>query len=236
MHWKNRLKASLPKGLHHLYNRLLSRRRIQKKLGDWFDVDWKGKAPRADDRTWLDTYDRSWDNWRQEDLSPLDLEKIACLIPPQGSVLDAGCGNGYLLNHLRKPDRSLNGLDLSGKALQVARENLGPSVSLVQAFLEAVPFAGQAFDVVISAHTLEHVRNLDQAVAELKRVAKERLIILVPAQEYLRFTEDYHLHFFPKAEDLLRRIGLPQAQCDRYTVPPGLCAYSGEILLLVADL
>jgi SAM-dependent methyltransferase len=236
MNWKTPLKRCLPKWAHYLYNRVVSRRLIQEQLGDWFEVDWKQRAFRADDRTWRETYDRSWEHWQQPDLSALDVEQIKVLIPPAGSILDAGCGDGFLIQALSGPACRLTGADLSAVGLQLARRRLGSHAALVEASLENLPFKSRAFDVVITAHTLEHVRDLLAVIGELKRVAAKRLIILVPVQEYLPYTQDYHLHFFATENDLLRQVGIPGACCQRYQVPPGPWAFQGEVLLLVADI
>ncbi len=235
MSLKSMIKAILPKPLHYAYNRLVSRKKIRQLHGDWFDLEWKHRAANCDDETWRKVYNESWENWSQQDLSPIDLQKIDALIPENVSVLDAGCGDGYLLEALRGKGRTLSGIDLSEVAIVKARERLGTDILLQASKIEQLPFQDKAFDVVVSAHTLEHVREFEVAIAELRRVCTKRLIILVPSQEYLPYTEDYHLHFFPHDEDLLRRVNYPGAHLERYTVPTGICAYSGDILLLWID-
>jgi len=112
----------------------------------------------------------------------------------------------------------------------------------VQAFFEYLPFADNAFDVVVTAHTLEHVRDLQRSISEMKRVAAKQLLILVPCQEYLPYTEDYHIHFFPDEKALLREVNIDSAVCERYSVSNEIvdsdydCSYHGEVLLLTADL
>jgi len=236
MTFKARIRPLLPRPLLRLYNRVISRRIIRGNLGSWFDMEWKRRGPAADDRTWVETYDDSWRHWTQPDLSPEDIGRILQLLPRGCAVLDAGCGDGHLLEHLEEIASMRAGVDLSREGLHRARGRLGADVHLVQAFLESLPFADGSFDVVVSAHTLEHVRGFDRAVAELVRVARKRVILLVPCQEYKPYTEDYHLHFFPTEEEFIKRIGLPGAVCRRYTIPPGVCAYQGDVLLFTAEL
>ncbi|MDK9699771.1 MAG: class I SAM-dependent methyltransferase [bacterium] len=235
MSFKQTLKRIIPKLLHHLYNRVVSRGKIASIYGDWFELDWKKTATNADDETWKKVYNVSWEHWSQQDLSPLDLTKIEALVPENVTLLDAGCGDGYLLAHLLGKGRILSGVDLSETAIRKARERLGNAVNLQTAFLEKLPYCDKEFDVVVSAHTLEHVKQFGAAVSELQRVCKQRLILLVPSQEYLPYTQDYHLHFFPKNEDFLNRVNIPNARLERYTVSDGLCAYAGDVLLLVVD-
>jgi len=232
---KQLLKRLLPKQVHYLYNRIVSRRKIRARYSDWFDLNWKQKASRATDSEWKEAYDLSWENWGGHDLAPVDLERIGELVG-QGegvqTLLDAGCGDGYLLASLTGRGFKLAGVDLSEKAIVRARERLGNSVEFQAAFLEKLPFEDKTFDVVVSTHTLEHVRDLDAAVSELRRVCRGRLIILVPRQEYLPYTEDYHVHFFPTEAELRSGINFPGAKVESYSIPPGVCAYNGEVWLM----
>ncbi len=233
---KQHLKKLLPNAIHRFYNRVVSRRLIQKRRGDWFDVDWNRRAPEAGDREWINTYESSWQAWQEPDLTPDDLRRVAAEVGRCESVLDAGCGDGYLLEALQEKGDRIAGVDLSLTALRRARERLGGEAQLTQAFLEALPFGDNAFDVVVSAHTLEHVKRLSEAVAELKRVARRRLVVLVPCQEYLLYTDDYHLHYFPDKKSLLDVIAMPRARCQRYTVQKADAKFAGEVLLLTAEL
>jgi ubiquinone/menaquinone biosynthesis C-methylase UbiE len=88
-------------------------------------------------------------------------------------------------------------------------------IALQVANLEVLPFSDHSFDTVLCAHTLEHVRRFEDAVAELVRVTRRRLLVNVPCQRYYRYTVDYHLQFFPEPEQLLLRMGLPGATCER---------------------
>ncbi|NQT33886.1 class I SAM-dependent methyltransferase [bacterium] len=230
------LKKILPRFLHHLYNRLISKHRISRLLGSWFDVEWKRRAGDADSGKWVEVYDNSWERWEKQDLASGDLKRISDLVNHDSTLLDAGCGDGYLLECLLDKSKCPVGVDISRIALQKARIRLGNGVDLVQAFLENLPFTDRSFEIVVSAHTIEHVRDLDKSIAELKRVAEKRLIILVPCQKYLPYTEDYHLHYFPAEEVLLDCVNIDNARCERYTVNDMDCNYRGEILLLTADL
>jgi len=235
MGWKSRLKGILPRSLHHLYNRIISRRRIQRKYGDWFDAEWKRRAPDADKQTWREVYDRSWEHWDEPDLTSLDVARIRAVVTPETTLLDAGCGDGWLLERIGDIcNRRRVGVDISRIALNLAQQRLGKSVLLVQADLEKLPFRDSSFGSTVSAHTLEHIRDFGAAVAELRRVARQ-IIILVPVQEYLPYTEDYHLHFFASEKDLLRAVNIPGACCQRYRVPAGEGKFSGEVFLLTTE-
>jgi SAM-dependent methyltransferase len=123
------------------------------------------------------------------------------------TLLDVGTGRGYFLNVLseRTPYR-LTGTDMY--------DNIpGLKADYVKGYIEKLPFADKAFDIVISTHTIEHIINLREAIDELKRVAKKQVIIVTPCQKYYFYTLDLHVNFFPTKEMLNREIGLKDYEC-----------------------
>jgi len=72
-----------------------------------------------------------------------------------------------------------------------------PAVEFREENLGGLSFPDRSFDTVVCTHTLEHVLDLPRAVAELRRVARDRVIIVVPRQRPYRFTFDLHVRFFP---------------------------------------
>jgi SAM-dependent methyltransferase len=96
-------------------------------------------------------------------------DKIADAMPQSGSfrsVLDAGCGRGDFLRHLRKrrPDLSLTGIDVS------PNEDID-GIKFIEGDFQAYPFKEQ-YDAVVSLAVIEHlsdVRAFARRVAELTR-------------------------------------------------------------------
>jgi 2-polyprenyl-6-hydroxyphenyl methylase / 3-demethylubiquinone-9 3-methyltransferase len=85
-------------------------------------------------------------------------------------VLDAGCGGGLVARELAAAGATVVGMDRSGGSLRVARRAVGTPFRPVQGRLERLPFADEAFQVVVAADVLEHVPDLPAATAELARV------------------------------------------------------------------
>jgi ubiquinone/menaquinone biosynthesis C-methylase UbiE len=140
---------------------------------------------------------------RKTDLNTSCIERIfEDVVGP--NVLEMGCGRGFLCRQLAQEGFTVTAADMRVSESMRA-EN--PDVTLVEANIEFLPFDNGEFDTVVCTHTLEHVQNFALAVKELRRVASNRLIIVVPKQRNYLYTFDLHLHFFPYPHDLIRAMG-----------------------------
>lgn len=85
-------------------------------------------------------------------------------------VLDLGCGDGRLTTYLGAA--ALTAADVSPVALQRARSRL-PGASIVELEPDApLPFDDGAFDLVLCAETIEHVRDVQLLLSEVRRVLR----------------------------------------------------------------
>jgi SAM-dependent methyltransferase len=99
-------------------------------------------------------------------------------------VLEIGCGRGGFARYLQEKGADLVAADFSPKAVEIARRRLNglPHCHVVEADIQAIPYEAEAFDVVVSLETLEHVPDSDRGLAELVRVARigGRLVLTTP--------------------------------------------------------
>lgn len=151
---------------------------------------------------------------RPTDTNPLALEHVLASIDPAArSLMDVGCGRGHFLRALQADGRfgaiSLTGCDL------LQRANVGKAHYAI-GDNESLPFPDAAFDVVTCMHTLEHSRRLGVAIAELRRICRKQLIIVVPRQKYFYYTMDLHLQFFPDEATLARVLGVSEDRIRRF--------------------
>ncbi len=125
------------------------------------------------------------------------------------NLLDVGCGRGFLLNSISEklPALKTTGCDLYDDVATLK------SSAYVRGSIYKLPFADNAFDVVTCTHTIEHLREVPEAIAELKRVARKQLIIVVPCQRYFYYTMDLHLNFYPIASYLQKEIHINNNVC-----------------------
>ena len=133
-----------------------------------------------------------WELQGETDLNQRCIDAIVESVVGE-SVLEVGCGRGYLAGILSQR-WSVCAVDIVIPADLPTRK---PNVRFEQGSIEHLPFGDREFDTVVCTHTLEHVQHLDRAIAELRRVAAQRLIVVVPRQRPYRYTFNLHLHFFP---------------------------------------
>ena len=90
-----------------------------------------------------------------------------------GSLLDLGCGTGYLLDFAKKAGFSSSGVDLSWGMLHKAREQEnGEELSLTLASASQLPFSDESFDIVLASGALVHIPKIDQVCREMLRVLR----------------------------------------------------------------
>jgi methionine biosynthesis protein MetW len=104
------------------------------------------------------------------------IEIIAQLVPQGSRVLDLGCGDGAMLDYLRRERGCFGyGVELSDasiqscvrKGLDVLQFNLEDGLSV---------FADQSFDVVLQLDTLQNLRNAEKMLLETARVGRTGVV------------------------------------------------------------
>jgi SAM-dependent methyltransferase len=114
--------------------------------------------------------------------------RVAAEVEPlaPGAALDAGCGEGesiVRLGHLL-PGR-IAAVDLSEEAVAFTARRI-PRAETAVASLYELPFADDAFDLVLCLEVLEHLDDPEAAVAELARVCSAKLVFSVPHEPWFR--------------------------------------------------
>jgi ubiquinone/menaquinone biosynthesis C-methylase UbiE len=175
--------------------------------GRAFDLDFKERAFGLSSREIAAAYealDAGVGRYRDSDTTAAQAEAIVARA--LGTVLEVGCGNGVLTAQLAAAGHAIVATDVGLHSLRATRDRAAVT-AVARAALPDLPFADRSFDTVVCAHTLEHIPDLYRAAAELHRVARRRVIVVVPRQRYYRYTVDYHLHFFPSAAPLEALLG-----------------------------
>lgn len=162
------------------------------------------RAPFLSEQEYLSFY-REWRGPHEEtDNSAQCLNRIAKEIVGK-SVCDVGCGSGFLVRYIRdnspaKPKRVV-GVDIVAPELP---ENVG--IEFFEGNAEKLPFADKEFDTVVCTHVIEHILDYRKALAELRRITRKRLIIVVPKEREAVYTFNPHFNFFPYTHSFLRAM------------------------------
>ena len=110
-----------------------------------------------------------------EQVIPMIVDRL----PTSGLAVDLGCGEGQVSRAISDCGLDVVGLDTASSLLALAHGKQ-PSAGLVEASVTAVPLRSGSARVAISCLVLEHVVELEDAVAEAARV-------LEPGGELLMF-------------------------------------------------
>jgi SAM-dependent methyltransferase len=86
----------------------------------------------------------------------------AKLLPPEGAVLDVGCGTGHSY-HLLEP-RETVGVDVAADALE------GQERRTIVADMRELPLADASFASFLAVQSIEHVPDPERVLAEARRV------------------------------------------------------------------
>jgi len=148
-------------------------------------------------------YDGYLDNPAQGDAGEGSLRVRAASFVPEGSrILDVACGLGTNSVCL-SPRGEYFGTDISLNFLRHAPRR---DLRLACSDGEALPFAAESFDAVISTYALEHCVEPVRVLREMQRVARRggRIILLGPA---LDFPFWYPNALLSRAKSLRWRLG-----------------------------
>jgi ubiquinone/menaquinone biosynthesis C-methylase UbiE len=147
--------------------------------------------------------------------------------PAETAVLDAGCGTGGLLRHLRavQPVWRLSGMDLSTLACQLARERTGAEIT--EGSVTRLPFANESFAAITSCDVLCQVEQPVEALREFWRclIPGGVVVLTMPAYQWLYSYHDRqvaNLRRYTRRSltELMSQAGLQSVYCTYWNTLP----------------
>jgi len=131
----------------------------------------------------------------------------------KGSVLDVGCGNGYLLLSLKQEGCKVYGIEANPKSVKTCKE-LGLEVFC--GTVEDAKFPNGFFDAIVMSQVLEHLPSPRESLKEVYRISKPngKVFIYCPnAESYLskffgKFWHGWHIpfHFYGFSQKTIKKI------------------------------
>ena len=116
------------------------------------------------------------------------------------TLLDVGSGRGvFLLPFMEEyPQVQVTSLDLLDKRVTFLNELAAGGYSQLTAYLKNIcdqPFSENSFDVVTLLEVLEHIPEVDKAVAAAVKMARRYVVVSVPSKED---DNPEHIHLLTK--------------------------------------
>jgi SAM-dependent methyltransferase len=135
--------------------------------------------------------------------------KLAGLARLEGArLLDAGCGDGSFTVALAGGFQEVYGIDVQDRGLARFAHRVSGERKFTIAKMSAsdMAFRGASFDVLVSIETLEHIGDLEGALAEFRRVLRPGGLCLITCPNRLFPFENHGMRWGDR--EFARRIPL----------------------------
>jgi 2-polyprenyl-3-methyl-5-hydroxy-6-metoxy-1,4-benzoquinol methylase len=135
------------------------------------------------------------------------LALVLQFLEPGASVLDVGCGGGAFGPPLIAAGHRWLGVETDLRCAEILQRRQLPFHQVRPG--DALPFAADEFEAAIAIEVLEHIPQLDRAIAEIARVTRSRFLVSVPNMEVIPYfaplgvvpwhlLEATHVNFFTR--------------------------------------
>jgi 2-polyprenyl-6-hydroxyphenyl methylase/3-demethylubiquinone-9 3-methyltransferase len=94
---------------------------------------------------------------------------------PGKTVLDVGCGGGFLAEEFARDGFAVTGIDPAARSIEAARKHAADNnleIDYREGKGEALAFSDGSFDIVACCDVLEHVDDLSLVISEIARTLK----------------------------------------------------------------
>jgi SAM-dependent methyltransferase len=137
------------------------------------------------------------------------LDLVANYVPAGGRLLDVGSGFGLTVYEANRRGFQAEGIDISQRLANLAREKLGVTVHCGR--IEETGLEQDGYDAVIFWDVLEHVHNPLEILAKIRRIIRPRGYLFGQVPNWRGLTNRY--------KTFLNRHGLAQKQFKHFGIP-----------------
>lgn len=146
------------------------------------------------------------------------------------SLLDIGCGTGYLIQILTKEKKAdYVGLDLSVEMVKEAKKKNIKKAEFIEGSADNLPFSKKSFDIVTCSESFHHYPDENKAMREAYRVLKKGGYYVVADKDvgvfvwYHNFynkrfknTGDCNFSNLKRAKKLMKKSGFKVVYSNKY--------------------
>lgn len=136
------------------------------------------------DKLYKSTQDSIW-GYDPVGFLPDYINYFATLLPATAKILDAGTGEGRNLKLISQLNGELHAVDGSTNALDKIPAEFRSGITIKQALLDKLPYPDNTFDLIFGIDIFETLPNIQEVIAEFKRVLSPNGYILcnIPTEE-----------------------------------------------------
>lgn len=98
-----------------------------------------------------------------------------------GSILDIGCGNGWILYKFKKKGWNVAGVEPGKVAAEIGNK---ANLNIHNGTLLTANYASNQFDYIYSNHSFEHINNPNEVLAEMYKILKPDGKIMIGIPNY----------------------------------------------------
>lgn len=163
------------------------------------------------DTSMLDIKQVVHNRYRTNPHSMIDHMLGALALTGAEELLDLGCGNGFVLEHLRPhlPGGRLVGLDVAPAMLQAAAIRLvgvaTPCEWIEGSADDLSAFPDDSFDRIMATYMMHYVPDIDRCLSEVRRVLRPDGLFLLTTNRPDSMLEMFQVHY-----EALRSMNAPQ--------------------------
>ena len=100
-------------------------------------------------------------------------------LKPTDSVLDLGCGEGFLINKFKSYCTKITGVDISDKALKTASK-INPNCEFFKEDIIELDLPKKPFDVVYCFEVLQYIQQKQLVFNKMFQLARRSVVFSVP--------------------------------------------------------
>ncbi len=133
----------------------------------------------------VEVYEKICQQYADEfDEPSFQIDNFVDLLPKNGKVLDVGCGVGTDVGYLTSKNFKVEGIDLSGKMLEIAK-NKHPDAIFRNADMRNLDYQENSFDGILASFSLIHIPKSDvpNTLKGFYKTLKTKGIIYIGIQE-----------------------------------------------------
>lgn len=106
-----------------------------------------------------------------------------------GTLLDIGCGDGFLSHLLTESGFSVKGVDRETEAIKLAKEKCQSASFEVKDIFDV----DEQFDYLLTSEVIEHLPDADAFLHKIKELFTKEALITTPKKDYYKQMDPYHV-------------------------------------------